>query len=299
MKLIKRTKIIFVTILSLFVMNNFALGQWTAPDVNGHIYNTNPGNVGIGTTNPGAKLDVNGTGNFNDWVGFANGSMGKISWGSGRFIVTSVGSNDMSLGTDNFADRLYIKASSGNIGIGTTSPGAKLDIAADSGYEIKFSGLGNGNIWGEKTMYLISSEEIHFGSGGSNSQMVLKNGNVGIGTTNPGSKLAVNGTITAREVIVDVTLFPDFVFEDSYKLMPLSEVEKFIKKNKHLPEIPSEKEAKAKGIGLGEMQTKLLQKIEELTLYVIEQNKKLEKLDKLEKENEILKKRMSALEKGK
>jgi hypothetical protein len=114
------------------------------------------------------------------------------------------------------------------------------------------------------------------------------NGNIGIGTTNPGIyKLAVNGTIAAKEVIVDVSIFADFVFEENYKLMSLSEVEKYIKKNKHLPNIPSEKEVKAKGLGLGEMQAKLLQKIEELTLYVID----------LKKENETLKKRVELLEK--
>ena len=72
----------------------------------------------------------------------------------------------------------------------------------------------------------------------------------------------------------------DHVFDDNYKLMSLSELEQFIKTNKHLPEIPSEKEVKENGINLGEMQGKLLLKIEELTLYIIEQEKQLKELQK-------------------
>lgn len=101
-------------------------------------------------------------------------------------------------------------------------------------------------------------------------------GNVGIGTNAPQNKLDVNGTIHAREVKVDLTGWSDFVFQPSYKLKPLIDVEKYIKVNGHLQDIPSAAEVQKDGISLGEMQTKLLQKIEELTLYTIEQNKKIE-----------------------
>jgi hypothetical protein len=104
----------------------------------------------------------------------------------------------------------------------------------------------------------------------------IKNGYVGIGTVSPGYKLDVIGTIRAREIKVDLT-GADFVFENEYKLMPLTELEKFIKINKHLPEIATAKEMQESGANLGDLNTKLLQKIEELTLYTIEQNKKLEK----------------------
>ena len=114
-------------------------------------------------------------------------------------------------------------------------------------------------------------------------------GNVGIGTTNPGDyKLAVNGTIRAKEIKVE-TGWSDFVFADNYKLMPLNKLEKYIKRNKSLPGIPSEKEVFENGVELGEMQAKFLEKIEELTLYVIEQNKKIyeleDKIARLEAEN--------------
>ena len=112
-------------------------------------------------------------------------------------------------------------------------------------------------------------------------------GNIGIGTTQPDQKLTVKGKIHAEEVIVDLNVpGPDYVFEDDYPLPPLSEVEQHIKQNKHLPGIPTAQEVAENGMSLGEMQTKLLEKIEELTLYVIE----------LKKENEVLENKVARLE---
>ena len=104
-------------------------------------------------------------------------------------------------------------------------------------------------------------------------------GSVGIGTKNTlGYKLAVNGTIGAKEIKVEIaSAWPDYVFSDDYNLMPINEVEDYIKKNKHLPEIPQADEVKD-GIALGEMNTKLLQKIEELTLYIIDLQKQVDNL---------------------
>ena len=107
-------------------------------------------------------------------------------------------------------------------------------------------------------------------------------GNVGIGTENPDAKLAVNGTIHSKEVKVDLTVpAPDYVFASDYKLKDLKEVEKYIKENSHLPEIPSAKEFEKSGINLSEMNMALLKKVEELTLYTIEQQKNTEKLMKI------------------
>jgi hypothetical protein len=105
---------------------------------------------------------------------------------------------------------------------------------------------------------------------GTTQLLVLTDGNVGIGTDNPTNKLAVNGTIKAREVIVTQDGWPDYVFKEGYRLMPLGEVRRFIAKNGHLPGMPSEREVREGGVRIGDMQARLLQKVEELTLYVME-----------------------------
>ena len=109
---------------------------------------------------------------------------------------------------------------------------------------------------------------------------------VGIGATIPtGStyKMAVVGGIITEKVRVannGTTFWADFVFDKNYHLRPLSELESFIKINKHLPEIPSTFEVRKNGIDLAETQALLLLKVEELTLYLIEQNKKIMELER-------------------
>nr|WP_320120079.1 hypothetical protein [uncultured Marinifilum sp.] len=103
-------------------------------------------------------------------------------------------------------------------------------------------------------------------------------GNLGIKTASSSEfPLAVNGKIRAKEVKVESD-WADFVFEDDYQLRTLSEVNNFIKENRHLPDIPSEKQVKEEGISVGEMNAKLLQKIEELTLYIIQQQEQINTL---------------------
>lgn len=105
-------------------------------------------------------------------------------------------------------------------------------------------------------------------------------GNVGIGTTAiNGAKLSVDGTIRAREIIVNLTTWSDFVFDKDYNLLSLSELEKFITINKHLPNVPSEKEILKNGVSLGEMNAILLEKIEELTIYMINLEKRIKELE--------------------
>lgn len=108
----------------------------------------------------------------------------------------------------------------------------------------------------------------------------ISNGNVGIGTTNPQEKLSVKGTIMAQKVRVTQLGWSDYVFDSSYQLKPLPQVEKYIQEHKHLPEVPSAEEVKKAGVEVGENQATLLKKIEELTLYIIEQHKKQEALEK-------------------
>lgn len=113
---------------------------------------------------------------------------------------------------------------------------------------------------------------------GAERMRITSAGNVGIGTSNPGTayKLAVEGTVGARRVVVTQASWADYVFDKKYKLPSLTEVEKYIRKNQHLPGIPSAAAIKEKGLDLADTQALLLQKIEELTLYSIDQNKKIE-----------------------
>ncbi len=109
-----------------------------------------------------------------------------------------------------------------------------------------------------------------------------KRGNIGIGTLSPKAKLDVRGTVRAKEVKIEMNAGEgaDFVFEQDYNLRPLSEVEAFINENKHLPEVPSEKQMTEDGLDMSKMQIKLLQKIEEMTLYIIQQQKQLDEQDR-------------------
>ena len=154
-----------------------------------------------------------------------------------------------------------------------------------------------------------------FGSSTGNESAVSKvvfknNGYVGIGTKNPDEKLTVKGKIHAKEVKVELNIPADYVFQKyytgtsslkyNYKLPTLEYVETFTKKRHHLPEVPSAKEIQKNGLHLKQMTNLLLQKIEELTLYTIEQEKKLKKQETeskyQSKKNLNLEKRLARLE---
>ena len=133
------------------------------------------------------------------------------------------------------------------------------------------------------------------GSSGFRSVMTIKStGNVGIGTINPQNALSVNGTVQAKEVLVN-TGWSDYVFAPGYRLAPLSEVAAYIRKNRHLPSIPRAAEVEKHGVNLGEMQSKLLAKIEELTLHMIRAEERSTQLEKL---NRALEARLALLERS-
>lgn len=138
-----------------------------------------------------------------------------------------------------------------------------------------------------KFLPMTSDWDLYVGNvfssnGASLAIKAIQNGNVGIGTPSPDEKLTVKGKIHTQEVKVDLlgSLVPDYVFENEYKLKTLEEVEKYIKENKHLPEIPSAKEIEKNGLMLAEMNMALLKKMEELTLYIIEMKKENEEMKK-------------------
>lgn len=112
---------------------------------------------------------------------------------------------------------------------------------------------------------------------------IKESGNVGIGTNNPQAKLAVNGEILAKSVRVNTssTYWPDYVFGNDYNLMSLRELEQYVKAYKHLPGIPSAQEVEEQGdVDLGAMNALLLEKVEELTRYVIDLQKQIDELKK-------------------
>ena len=126
----------------------------------------------------------------------------------------------------------------------------------------------------------------------------LGTGNVGIGTeARSDAKLAVNGTIAAKDVTVTLDDWPDFVFAPHYDLMPLPELAAFVAQHKHLPGIPAETEVRVKGVSLGDTQAKLLRKVEELTLYTIQLQRENQDLrDELRRQTDLLERRIASLE---
>ncbi|SHH28029.1 hypothetical protein [Flavobacterium defluvii] len=229
----------------------------------------NQGNVGIGTISPVSKLSVAGSLTLNG--GLTNAQQ-RPSINAG--ILTNGEIRGLS-NSSNLSDDGFLRISAG----GGTNSNTKSFIDL-SGY----------------STIPDMNRNIVFGTFGLERMRVDIYGNVGIGITNPTNKLDVNGTIHSKEVKVDMVGWSDFVFKKDYDLPTLEEVEKHIKEKGYLENIPSEKEVLKNGINLGEMNSKLLQKIEELTLYAIEQQKNTEKLMKIIEEQN---KRLEALESAK
>lgn len=301
------------------------------------------GNVGIGTTAPVSLLDVEGGnvtlgGNLNFTTGtqsiqfgvpgatpnsmmymFPSGTTNTPrmlvshspsfpDWGL-QYVDTSDQFNFLGAGSS----RLAINLSTGNIGIGTAAPTAKLHVAGSEtlGGNLTFT-TGNQSIqfanpgttpapmmkmfasgttnparmviahsssyptWG--LQYADTIDQFDFvGAGASRMAINLSNGNVGIGVPAPVYRLEVCGTIRAKEVRVE-TGWCDYVFEKDYKLKTLEELDQYLNANKHLPGIAPASEVEKDGLKVGEMNKAMMEKIEELTLYVIQLSKENKKL---------------------
>lgn len=194
-------------------------------------------------------------------------------------------SSDLFLKT-NTTTRLMIKASTGNIGVNTLNPLAKFHVNGEGRFENGLAVYHNvTGDWGYGLAVWINRDLTKaFTINSSNNQENL--------FTIWGNGVVNAKKIYAEEIVVRpdaMTIYwPDYVFKDGYKLYPLSKLEDFININGHLPNVPSEKEVMENGVNLGDMNAILLEKIEELTLYVIELKKDI---DKLNEEVEHIKKK--------
>lgn len=255
----------------------------------------NNGNFGIGTSSPASNLEVVGDNNSGIRL---SGNTSRLTFAGSK---TNLWNLDNADGTLRFFKEDYNATSfgpggvvsmaisnNGNVGIGITTPSEKLEILGNmilSGTNTKqiynWSGIAafSTGIFGNTTNNTRFS--IYTNSAGEAFSVNYLNGSVGIGTTMvPANyKFAVAGDMIAERVVVKLTgNWPDYVFSPSYKRSTLLEVEEYINKNQHLPNIPSAKEVAENGIDVGKMNAKLLEKMEEMTLYMIEQQKEIKAL---------------------
>lgn len=215
------------------------------------------GRIGVGTQNPKKKLDV--WGSANDFIASFGNTIGVGQWSGIHFGYKEDGNDLYKQAGIVFERTGYNTAAPGKIHLLNTTSSQNATLADSK----------------------VTIDEL---------------GNMGVGTVTPTEKLSVNGNIRAKKIIISQSGWPDYVFDSSYSLRTLSEVENFIINNKHLPDMPSAKEVEENGISLGDHQAILLKKIEELTLYLIHLKKENEKqyllIKKQGKDIQLLKKKL-------
>ena len=283
--------------------------------------------LSIGTTTLSHRLRVEGSSllkgdvhfDISNWFSFERSSHPSFSDTKIRMSISGdgglpglrvLGSSD---GGTNYSDILFLQED-GNVGIGVTGPsdrlevqgagffhgrmkvgGSDLQLGIDGGRSVGSVGHQRALVhYTEDRLYINFEGDFEGGTVVEGGKMIIK-GKTGIGTYDLGShQLAVGGSIRAEEIKVEsFTGGPDYVFDEDYQLSSLVEIEAYISENKHLPEVPSAREMEEDGFELAQMNMLLLKKIEELTLHLIDQNKRLEEQNE---ELNQLKKKVQKLE---
>ena len=273
----------------------------------------NNGNVGIGTMAPTGRLNVNGSttigGKWNPSASFLTITQGPNmlimdhnEMYSNAMIAIGSTSGDIVdfrrvTGTG-FQSFMQLKQD-GKLGIGISNPTGKVEIRhlgtiggkwdpSKSFFTISDGGssliMDSNEINSSGSMYLGSQGgDFYFrtiSTSATNERVVIKsNGDVGIGTTTPDSKLSVNGNIRAHEIKLETSNWPDYVFEEGYQLSSLKEVNDFIQKNGHLPDLEKAEVYETEGVDMMKLNLQLLKKIEELTLYQLQLLERIEQLE--------------------
>lgn len=255
------SRIVKIAVAAL-VMYGLSFGQWTRSGTNTYLSNTGD-KVGIGTTAPSTKLEIYSTATTGDLILKLNQNSTTKLWtglsinraNSEKWFLGMGNTNENLLFRRNASANDMVLTTTGNLGIGTSTVGSKAQVSGNMaiGYSASTAAPANG---------------------------LCVSGSVGIGTTTTGTcKLAVAGKIAAREVIVTLaTTWPDYVFSSEYKLPSLDAVEKQIKEHGHLENIPPAADIRKNGISVGDMQARIMQKLEENTLYLIAMKKENEEL---------------------
>lgn len=250
------------------------------------------GNVGVGTSNPERKLTVR---DGRHQVAIVDSDNNDKTW----TLTSHQETRGVGLWEDGNEGRLVVTAG-GRVGIGTTNPNHELVIQGNdpavqvrddtsdnspNAARLELLERGGGNFdggaffwWNGETDKLLIGTKA---SGDNTNVLVVDRAtsNVGIGTQNSGNfRLAVNGPIRAKEIVVE-TGWSDFVFDPDYKLRSLKDLEVFISEHGHLPDIPSAEEGSGHGVKVGEIESKLLRKVEELTLHLIAMHKRVGALE--------------------
>lgn len=272
------------------------------------------GNVGIGTSVPAYKLSVAGhVASINSGYGLVH-TDGIVSLASyldgGAGWIGTTSAHPLYFYTGNGYESMAI-TTSGDVGIGTSAPAYKLQVSGSTGLigstVISPSQTGSQGTLSVGTPTIFNNSMFNvksslpyaaFIDGAATTNAALQvegrtrlNGTVAIGSTAnfaSGYQLSVGGKIICTELRVQATPFPDYVFASDYKLKSLDEVEEHINTYHRLPNMPAATEVEAEGMSVGGIQLKLVEKVEELTLYMLQQQKQItkqqEKIEQLEQQ---------------